>query len=225
MAMQPLKIVWELASPVAARTYPLHLDSLLAKVKVVRAEMMGGYDNPYSEQDNLPLERVGEVWKASQLVFTPLSEPFLLPFIRKASTVEFAADSGTRYEAGNKNKFTIGTGKYKAFDLRLQVQPMKQAVAWCIGDREQIEDLLQDITSLGKWHGKGQGKVKRNEHDLKVSVQDCPVDEVENWRLRALPQGCGLHLSGAEYVPVMAVCSPPYFDKSRQQVAVIPANL
>lgn len=225
MSMQPLKIVWEFASPVAARTYPLHLDALLAWAMVNRAEMMGGHPCPYSEQDVLPLERSGEVWKASQLVFTPASEPYLLPFIRKASIVEFAADSGFRYEAGKKNKFSIGTGKYKAFDLRLHVQPMKGAVAWCVGDRGRIEDLLKDVTSLGKWHMKGQGRVKRCGHDLVMTVQECPKDEEENWRLRVLPKNSGLELAGVEYWPVMAVCSAPYWDRSRQQMAVMPANL
>jgi len=219
--MTPLKVTWEFASPVAARVFPLHFDALLAFAKVNRAEMLG-IENPYAEQEALPLEKAGGIWKASQIVFTPAHGPVLVPFVRRFSMSDFTEDSGLRYEEGKKNIISNSSGRYKGFDLRIHVQPMKYATAWCVGSRQEIEDLLKDITSLGKYHQKGQGSIKRVNQSLAVKVDECPPEEAEHWRLRVLPEGSGLELPGIKYVPVMAVCTAPYWDRSRQQKAILP---
>lgn len=221
MSLKPLRITWEFASPVVARTFPLHLDALLAWAKVNRAQLMGE-PNPFDAQLDLPLEKVNGVWKASQLVFAPAGDPFFFPFIRKASLADFAHDRGRRYAAGNKNSFALGSGGYKAFDVRQQAQQMYQATAWCVGDKEKIEDLLQDVTSIGKWHNKGQGKIRSSGHKLFTTVQECDHGEEENWRLRVLPFDSGLESPDIEYAEVMAVCTVPYWDRTQTRRALMP---
>lgn len=215
MGMEALRLVWTFRTPMIVPAHPVHSDALLAWATVQRAIAMMA-ENPFDEQENLPLESAGEVWKASQLVFTPLGEMSLMPFMRKFGLADFAAASGVKYVANKKNTFVEATGRFKSFDLRLPTQMMAQAVAWCVGDRGQIEDLLRDVVSIGPQKKIGMGEVKS------LTVEPCPADEAENWRIRVLPQGAGLELPQVKYVPAVACCRAPYWDRTKQREAMIP---
>lgn len=215
--MRPLKVTWKLSSPVALPTYPIHLDALLAWAKVNRAIQEGGYENPFEEQENLPLESANETWKASRLVFEAAAEPFLVPFIRKANVVEFADDRRRGYYESNRNSFTLGTGPYKAFDMRLPAQIMSKATAWCVGNKEEIESLLCDVTAIGKWSKNGYGAVSS------FTVEAAPAEEIEFWRNRVLPaHRSDLLLPDVPYAPSAGRCRPPYWDKTNMAMVMIP---
>lgn len=217
IGMEPLRVTWKFSSPKAVSPHATHLDDLVAWAVVNRATKSGLYDAPFLERENLPLAEEGGVWKASRIIFTPASEVFLVPFIRRGNPIDFAEAKRAGIFESNKNQFTVGTGPYKAFDLRLPVQWIKSATAWCIGDREEITSLLSDVTTIGKWWKNGYGRVKS------LTVEQADTTEAERWRERALPAGSGMELPGVQYSLAQGRYRPPYWEKTGTGMVVIPA--
>lgn len=217
--MQPLKITWRFSSPVVAGDFPIHLDALLAFVQVDRALQDGAeQQEAYARQDELPLAQQGGVWKASQVVFKPITAPMTFPMIRRLDLNGIALDHQAGFWAGGKNKFSMGTGKYKAFDFRAQCQWMDRAVAWCVGDKELIENLLGELTHLGKLVRNGFGKI------LEMTIEEAPQDEANFWKLRVLPEKSGFELPGFLYAPSFQNIRPPYWSKLTKQTAMVPLD-
>lgn len=215
--MQPLCIEWRFCSPlVLPSDHPVHLDALLAYACVARAERAGSED-PLSAQEDLPLAQEGGVWKASQLVFEPYTTPGLFNMVRRFDPDALAAAKGVIFDT-RKNKFESGTGKFRAFAMRYPYQWMERAQAWCFGDPEKIEDLLGELTHIGKLARNGFGKVTKRT----VSVVSEP--QAELWRLRAIPCDRQMELSGASYAPRPYRLRPPYWMREGLEMARLPLD-
>lgn len=224
---KPLKITWTFREAVGLSAHPIHLDALLAWASVKRSIDAGNADllpdedgstaKMFAAQENLPLARTGTTWHASMLRFTPLGESFLFPVTRKYPLHMFARNMGILFEGQpRKDAISDGSGIYKGFDMRFPAQQMKCAVAWCVGDKEAIQDLLRDVLSIGPRHQKGLGRV------ASVTVEDCPVNEIENWRVRVLPVGSGLETDTIKYALAYGRAFPPYWDRVCQEEVLVP---
>lgn len=215
--MQALKITWTFTHPlVLSGGFPLHFDALLAWARVQEAEELGE-EYPWEAQEDLPLEETHGVWKASKVSFDPLSQPEIFSMTRKFDLNALSLDMGRVYETRRaKNKFNAASGEFKAYDMRVSCQWMKKAEAWCVGDKDRIEELLRRVTHIGRLTRNGFGRVKT------VSIESCPVEETENWRLRALPLGSGQEKPGEVYCPSQQTCRPPYWKKTNTEAVVCP---
>jgi CRISPR type IV-associated protein Csf3 len=152
--MRPFRVNWRFSQPICLSENRLHLDAILAWANVHRAIGDGmASAEALALQEALPLERVvgdaGEwIWKASSLVFTFSSPPFLVQCVRRTDidTIAFARKSLIHT---SRTQLEKGTGPYKNFDLRFAVQWVKSAIAYGVGDIDAVRELLSTVTLLG----------------------------------------------------------------------------
>jgi CRISPR type IV-associated protein Csf3 len=81
-----------------------------------------------------------------------------------------------------------------------------------------VEELLSEISYLGKLTRNGFGKVK----SVTVTQDDRAADR---WSLRVLPREHKERSKDVEYVDVASPTSPPYWDKLKRVAAVKPMFL
>ncbi len=224
MRKEKLKVTFKFASPVVVESeYPIYLDALLAYAAVKEAEACG-QDDAWNAGSNLPLDKAGKgadwVFQASMLVFAPLAPRELVNMQRKSDPEMFYGDfdlglwgfgllkSG---QESMKEPPTINTmsGQFRAYQYYTSTQWMSEAVAWCVGDKDTIERLLEKITYVGKMGRNGWGLVES------ITVESDPEAETK-WALRVLPEDYISPLSGVDYMPVVSPPRAPYWNKKGQ---------
>jgi CRISPR type IV-associated protein Csf3 len=212
--MEPLRIEFDLVTPMVVPKRPLHLDALLAFARVDEA-LTAKDPEALSYQEELPLavHRQGDdwVWKASQLAFTaaPLAEVHAVAMTRPLTLDQIASDNAQGKWSGKLKKLAMGTGPFKGYDLRLFVRQYDRAIAFCIGDKSEIERLLGRLTHLGSTRRNDWGRIE------KVAVEVDPKAE-EQWKARALPSSmAGLTMAG--HHPGTVTIRAPYWDRRNWQ--------
>jgi len=166
--MEPLKVTFTFSTPILIDSeYPIHMDAIIASAVCRFAESMGS-DNPWRDADDLSdyLDKSSSdnwVWKASRLIFTPMSGIIFQNQIRKSDPDRYFNDLG-KYWSGKKpsddrplgsinpDTFKIDTrsGQQRGYQWLNASQWVSKAEAWVIGDKEALEDLLKSITHIGK---------------------------------------------------------------------------
>lgn len=226
--MEALKVTIEFSSPLLIDSeYPIHMDAIIASAVCRLSEKIGS-DNPWRDADDLSAyldKTAGEhwVWKASRLIFTPLSGVLFQNQTRKADPERYFNDLGT-YWVGKKpceekplgsinpETFKIDTrsGQQRGYQWLNASQWMDRAEAWVVGDKEALENLLSSITHIGKMGRNDYGRIKS------MSIES--TSEVNNWKIRVLPiEEVGM--DNVEYALVNACLRAPYWkDVNRMQV-------
>ena len=226
--MQPLHIEFRLASPIYVESeHPIHLDALLTYA-ASQELIEQGADNPWEECHeflNETLDKTeGEnwVWKASKLLMTPLATPQFTPMIRKCDPDAYYDEmysednpdgiwvsrflKGGVMSPANPLKFKINTssGQRKSYYWLAAHQWVDKVEAYCVGDKEQIEDLLRKhIKFIGKMGRNGFGRIKE--------ITVTPSENTEAWRMRVLPlEEDGM--DGVEYAEVQECVRPEYWN-------------
>ena len=229
--MQPLKIVFEMKSPIIVdNENPFHLDALLASCVCEEAQQLGS-ENAWADADDLGayLDRAtfdeGWVWKASALQFTPHSHmPFVLSqinMLRRSNpeSVYDALDRGEWESARKINpdtwKIDTGSGQNRTYQWIAQLRHVSHMTAWCVGDEHAIRDALSRVRAIGKMRRNGFGRVGS------VSVDAAPPQERDHWMLRTMPRGAA-GLPGVSYEPVVSPLRAPYWRKTNAVIAQEP---
>lgn len=102
---------------------------------------------------------------------------------------------------------------YRMFNFFLPTMFPKEAVAYCIGDKDAIGALLtRHILSLGRKGSSGFGMVSAITVD-----EDGEADAL--WQQRTFPWEM------AGYVPMEGNSSPPYWDATRKKIVWVPVEL
>ena len=191
---------------------PLHLDALLASASV-DAHVRDGkpLEDALLEQENLPLAKADGpdgswVWKASQLLFQPISLPANVQMTRRMD-IDFLAADRERVFTSRRQTVKIGTGPFRNYDLRLPVQWQGEITAFGIGQIEIVRSLLATINSLGRLRRNGWGKIAA------FSVDPGSVEEVDHWKQRTLPVSF-LPQALPAHRPAHGTCRPPYWDRA-----------
>ena len=193
--------------------HPIHLDALLASARVLEEEKKG-HPGMWSAQEDLPLEKhtlgTDWVWKASQLTLHPAAGAEMFPQVMVRSYPLNETLRGYTYghwEGKVPKRIPQGSGTYKGYNLRLNLRQIQSAEAYCVGDPEQVEDLLRyNIRSLGASRRNGWGRV------TDVRVDPCTA-AATRWRERMLPQSmAALVLPG--HHPSTIVARAPYWRRS-----------
>jgi CRISPR type IV-associated protein Csf3 len=211
--LEPLRIEWRLATPIKVGERPLHLDALLAFARVQQA-LREGRDQQGLRRyhDELPLGRVGDstnwVWQASALHITPASTPFITIMTRRTDYEQLARDRG-RLFPGNLNVLMPGTGPMKQYLLRHAFQWTNSVEAFCVGQKQEITDLLSSITHLGGIRRNDWGRI------TSLTVEADKAAETR-WRERALPESLAQYCL-ASHRPSTGTCRPPYHDRTQWQ--------
>lgn len=210
--MTPLRIEMDLVGPVERPARPIHFDSLVANLMVGR-DMPGETDvaTIRGHIERLPLERaiVGDdwVWKASSVAFDWTSQPmqeFATRAIRPQAVAE-VVKTGLINNFGIDTKIDVARGMLKSATYAHEFQWARMAVAYCVGDRDEIGDLLRDLHSIGARRRLGHGRIRA----VRV-VEDAAASTL--WMRRYLPAGADVG------VPVEGAYRLPLFDRAHQRV-------
>lgn len=227
----PLRIEFKMAGPIQMDYLPIHLDGLLAWAYLQEQQYLftkGERDLPPCPQDpddpmysDLPIKSEGGVYCASVLL-APSTQGVSTRFFTRKSDTTLLADlgleelnTGRGVIPNQSNSMVMDTtrGELKAHFGREQLRHVQSLVAYAIGDKAAIEQLLSDhVHSLGKNRAKGFGRV------ASINVEIDPSAE-ENWRVRAMPE------KRPGYIPIPAPIRPPYWNKSLVQIAYFPSEI
>lgn len=223
--MVALKVTFTFAGPVVLDSeYPIHLDALVAWCAVEDAQSFGA-PNAWAAGDDLGHifgradSSDGEwVWQASRLHFTPASERFMMNMIRKCDPLSYmdGYDRGL-IDGRMRGSINSGSGQERAYQFLMPYQWFSCAEAWCLGEREALEDALTHLRAIGKLTRNGFGQIKnfRIEEDQSAEAR---------WKVRTLPLGIE-GASGVLYAPSMQCLRAPYWKKVNRVLANEPLML
>lgn len=221
--MQALQIDCRLAGPWSPQAKGAHFDSLLAHVLVNRQVRRANMNvHSYAEIiEDLPLEKhENGVWKASLLHPVGWLGQERRCIIGKTDTQEMSiliANGVVEAKGGS----TIDTvrGIAKNAQVFVTIEHVQGLRAWCVGDKDEIENLLSDVTAVGVKTRMGFGTL-------------LPFDTGELWRVKPCEEA-NLHwmrrhsptqLIEQSY-PALGAWHPPYFRGAERIFTPFPARL
>lgn len=228
----PLRIQWELATPWHPPALGLHLDGLLAHAVVQRK--MADLDATDESQAkltfadlirDLPLSRFetdggtqGDrwVWMASLLQGDVVGSE--RRYMTTKTPVQSIADLTAEGLLSKKGGSKVDTvrGPYKAGSMHITLQHVKTLTAWCVGDPDQIADLLGDIHALGGKTRLGHGRILEKAGQLFTMDED--AEAFEHWKRRLMP----IEMPG--YASVIAPLRSPYWARDTAVPAWAPVS-
>ena len=190
-------------SPIREPQHLIHLDALMAYIKVQESVEDGASD--FSAQDELPLATVTTkdashpVWAASALQYQP-SMRELRYWSRKTDIAAIAQAQGDGLLRMKGNIINAGSGPWKQYSQFEKLLHVSTITAWCIGDINEVERLLSQIMHIGKRRSRGYGE-----------VVELVVDRDENAEEKILHRVLTWPHSDA-YIPMRCGTKPPYFE-------------
>lgn len=192
--MQALRIEFTLNGHVGEMAYPLHLDSLLA---FAQTEVNNG------DWRNLvlPLEKADDVYKGSALLFERDGASLFTRYKRMEKSIFIDGIGKYTYTPGKTRYVETAGGQYKGSVINTPVFYSHKAVAYCIGNKGKIIDLLKHIRTLGPLAKLGLGRI------ININVVE-DKSALTRWEERVLPWCPSKDL----YYPVHAAFTFPYWD-------------
>jgi hypothetical protein len=214
----PLRVVATLAESVVA-THPVMLDALLMAVVGRRLRVLPPMRGEPGDPLPIPIatSECGRFYLCSQ----GFSEPEwheVRHKHRRAPVSEMA-----RLGTSKLRRVDIAAGANKSLRIPYVCTTLRRDTIewWCLGDADQIRDLLSDVRYLGKHTGSGKGKLR-----APWIVESCEPWEGfpvlrDGQPLRPLPADYPGAIGGRQgYRPV----SPPYWDQSRSVQCLLPTE-
>lgn len=232
--IKPLRIECDLAGPWIPSVHGVHLDGVLARVALQRllvdegamgvldesAQLKELYDQAGAElplQRHCPDESSSSVWCASMFFPIGSSVSRRVFFTAKTPAMDMLCkiDQGLLSPAGGARIDTL-RGWSKAGLWWQEVRHVAGLQAWCLGDPEQLQDLLSDVRALGSKTRLGFGGVL-------VDAQERPLWRVmedpqaaSRWKLRNLPAPPEDDVPGVVRLPVTGALASPYWRPTGQ---------
>lgn len=214
--MEPLHIEFTLAGPWAPPAFGTHFDGLIAHAIVRDALSCEGLANPENERQfadmicELPFEKyespAGWCWKASKLQAVGYhgQQRRYLTAKTPVGDMARAIGNGTVETKGGSIIDTVrGIGKNSA--LYYTLEHAQKLQAWCIGERDSLEYLLQQIDAIGVKTRIGHGALVPYP-DGRLFKITADESATEKWKTRNLPD----RLVDDMYPDVGAI-QPPYW--------------
>lgn len=183
--MTPVRITFQMRTPMVIPSTGKHLDALLSWAAVRRAEFHG-HDDPWSAQHDIGLAKhvVGDHWcfMASVMQFDWAGERGQLHYIKR-SKLEDYADAHMVGLLDRRPAFDAQRGLTKAGSYLLPVRWAERATAYAVvEDMDKVYMLLNWVTHIGKLHHKDMGAV------ASTAIED-DVRASDFWSMRNLPVG------------------------------------
>ena len=217
--MEPLRITFDMGTPVIVPDTPIHLDGLLSWARVDEGTAGDEGAEPWSVQHDLPLEKffTSSAWcfKASWLTFTWAGEPRAFHLSRRSDPVEFANAYVSGVLGKRKPSWNAASGPTKGYSILGQERLAVRAEAFAVGDADRISVLLSRVICLGKHHRLGKGLI-RSFRVESVFHDACP------WHRRHLPDDTEIAREGTVRAP--GALSAPYWEKLCQTIVRIPID-
>lgn len=216
MAIKPVRVEFELRTPMVVDATLKTLDAVMAWAAVRRADFHGSLD-PWAEQDatGIAAHRVGAQW-------CPMASALQVQWDGPAKGEHYtrrqnAADFERAWSAGLLTKrpvFDVQRGITKAGSYTQQIRWTRLITAWAMLDNQNaFEDVLGWATHIGKlWH-KDFGAVAT----ARV-VEDQAA--CQQWANRPLPVTSPA--ATLAHVPAVWALSSPYWDRARHTEVLMP---
>lgn len=173
MKFENLKIIAFMNSPLVIN-YDLMLDAILISKKAIELKLDSesmDFENALEIKDIV--QYLGDIPLCSKAIFEGIDS--------KAVYYKRFDEDG---EFTDNKKIKIGSGKYKNYCNTLKVTDSEKVTFYCIGDKKQIQTLLNQCYSLGKKQSQGYGIVKKWEIEtIKNEINFLDIDNP----LRPLP--------------------------------------
>jgi CRISPR type IV-associated protein Csf3 len=198
----------------------VHLDALLAWAAWARSGEPPALDETHLQQIEIPVQRSAcgryHLASASKCDVRQREKRWL----NKRFPVEYWQALGAGKSA---SRIQTSSGPSKGFRIPMEAQHLEghRIAWWCVGERAEIEALLQLVTHVGRRRAVGEGEVRE------WRVEPCepwgpgfPVVDVEGRPLRHLPLGDAL-VTG-EHVPRIGTLTYPYFAKWTEEPIAAP---
>lgn len=208
------RIEFTLGSPVAVSPSPLYIDALLGALNagvhhlaINDGAVMGSkvflLDN-FGVDGGTSSQRRGYTRK-------PPSEKCASEFLRDDGLLKTGMRIGSM-----SHKPSLGSGKLKTYggeDTYITARWYSNAVAWCVGDKDAVSEIINQVTHIGSKTRLGYGAV------LAVNVVDDP-DAFKHWSKRVLPIGHE-RATGNDYAKSIEAVRGPYWDRQNREVASV----
>ena len=212
--MEPLRVTAHLQTPVVVTGRHYHFDALIAYAEVQEALSQGLSEaDALVMQDSLPIEKSWSgadwVYCSSVIQWEQTGGITMTRYIKRNDPVTAELWQGKGVLHTRKDALSVGSGHYRAYDLRAPTIWARTGTAWVIGDRQRIVEALQSIVSLGKLRRNGYGRV--NKWTVEPDLQALTV-----WQRRSLPLGF-IPAEPEQYAKAVAGLRPPYWDRVKHQ--------
>ena len=212
----PVRIEFELRTPMIIPSTGKHLDALLSWAAVQEADFHG-HENPIAVQHDIGLARheVGDQWcfMSSLLDITWQGEPLRVHYIKRSKLDDYvnAWDDGLFKKAPGFDSQRRAT---KAGSFLQPVRWVKKVVGYAmVHDLDRVQRLLPWVTHIGKLAHKDYGAVNRFE------LQEDPVAE-QAWTHRFLPMDSPLRRPN--HAPAIGALAAPYWKRENFVELAIP---
>lgn len=228
MTMVPLRIRFELASPLAAfDKRPTYFDGLLSGIygeELLARAPNDQVDDPLREA--LELGRfldfvdvdVERVWKASRLIPAWSGPLHWWTMTRKTDPLIYKWGQDVGLIKSNRSSVDLFSGQERNFFWYLPIRRASHVDAWCVGDKERLQSLLSSVRAIGKHRNNGFGVVSA------VHVEEDETAAVK-WRWRPLPdagEADKLQDPAVEYANSFEAIRPPYWDTLARKNCRVP---
>lgn len=186
MANQTMRVTFELEGSWVETDYPIHLDDVLAAMRVREHEMQVGEGfNPADVYHDLPLARYqadsGDwVFKASMLIAGDRLERSRWMQTGRLSLEEAAEHRASGFLAYRRNQVITAGGPFKTNLNHLPLTYSTHLYGYAVGNPERVAELLQLCSHVGPRRGVGFGRV------MAVRVEPVAQEECV-WMHRHLP--------------------------------------
>lgn len=119
-----------------------------------------------------------------------------------------------------KAKVDTSQGQFKNWDLPLKIIETNRIDWYCVGDKLEIERLLNSCTHLGKKRSQGKGQILR----WNVQVIDCDKSfYFEGQIMRPIPTNCvNPDILKGTFDVMQWAFTPPYFLPENRTLCVMP---
>lgn len=217
--MESLKVTIKFINGMATPEQHLHLDALLGSLRVnqVSKERDSAID-PRDYHYDLPLERYTEeesgewVFKASAFKLVNLAHRAIWMQTGRINLEAVADHRNEGWLALRANKVITAGGPFKTSLFQVPIV-WCDLVAYCVGDKAELEKLLVECRQVGSRRGVGLGQVES------ITVERVAPNECD-WQYRAMPLGSpGLEKSHAKAITSIRA---PYWDRCQHVPALVP---
>lgn len=216
----PLRVTACVPQQIAIPRGGIALDALLASQVAMRI----GLPPPASAADCVPIKIPVAVSECGRFHLASFSlgelHEFDVRFVNRRAPIEQYQTLGPR-----TGRVQITAGPDKSYRIPLETGHVQgEVLLWyCVGQADEIRELLTTVTHLGKKRGVGLGRVESwDVSQCEPWGEGFPVARDGN-PLRPLPPDWpGLTTVASEY-RVLGCVSGPYWDHAREELCAVPA--
>lgn len=217
----PLKIVFNIASPLYLTSPWLHFDSILSYLCFRDALGDLFYILPTDEiidtsQMDLPLKKTNDVYHASIGIYDNIYT------LKTDKVYKRFTDKETYHltRKQQKGRIKINQGHFKDFIILLPTVITDKITFYCNGDKKEITRLLSHLHNIGKKSSIGGGRI----HSINITeIEEDYSFFKDNQVMRTIPVTMKLPLvEGMTFQ--QATYKPPYWDKKEKVMCYVPPN-